>query len=184
MLFDEVITGRRSARRFRSDDVSDELVDGLLRLAVNAPSSMNGQPWEFVVVRDRSKLAELAAIKDRYCPPSKKNFPATMFETAPLAIVICVDESSSNERGLENAIFATSYLMLAAYERGLSTVYLSAQYRKDPGLCQDIRQLFRIPDHISPVSILPLGYPDETPPEKIVRPPRVIREEYNVERSR
>ncbi len=183
MLFDEVITGRRSARRFRIDNVSDDVVDGLLRMAVNAPSSMNGQPWEFLVVRDRRKLTELAAIKDRYCPPSKKKFPATMFETAPLAIVICVDEAASNERGLENAVFATSYLMLAAYERGLSTVYLSAQYQKDPGLCKDIRQLFNIPDHISPVSILPLGYPDETPPQKTVKSPRVIFEEYHVEVS-
>jgi len=174
-----LITERRSIRRFRRDPVSIEMVEQLLQLAVQAPSSMNGQPWEFVIVRDSDKLRALGRIKNHYCPNSKKNYPASMFDTAPLAVVICVNEELANERGVESAIFATAYLQLTAHEQGLGSVYLSADYKKAPGLSEDICRLLSIPKHVKPISILPLGYPDETPSKKELAPVKIFLDSYN-----
>jgi nitroreductase len=175
----ETILGRRSIRRFRSEPIPEALVREILELARHAPSSMNGQPWEFIIVDDHATLTELGAIKDYYCPPAKREFKAEMFTSAPLAIVVCVDTQKSYERDIENGVLATANLMLAAHSLGLGSVYLSAQTAREPRLAQSIRELLRIPEGIAPITIIPLGYPDETPPHKDLQPIRVINGAYN-----
>ncbi len=49
-LFDEVVLGRRSIRGFRGDPVPRALVREVIELAMRAPSSLNTQPWNFIVV--------------------------------------------------------------------------------------------------------------------------------------
>ncbi len=51
----EAIDGRRSARAFRPDPVPRGAVERVLKLAINAPSANNLQPWEFTVVMDKEK---------------------------------------------------------------------------------------------------------------------------------
>ncbi len=181
MKIEEAMVGRRSIRRYRPDPVPDAVVQELLDLVRHAPSSLNGQPWEFVVVQDQTLLAELGAVKDRYCPPTKRDFKATMFDSAPLAVVVCVRRESSHERGVENGVLATAYLMLAAHSRGLGSVYLSAYYAGEPGLSQEIRSLLGIPDDVDPITIIPLGYPDERPPSKPLKSLTIFRNTYGKE---
>ncbi|TYQ02101.1 UNVERIFIED_ORG: nitroreductase [Gordonia westfalica J30] len=50
MQFDDVILGRRSIRGFTPEPVPRELIEGILALAMRAPSSMNTQPWNFYVI--------------------------------------------------------------------------------------------------------------------------------------
>jgi len=56
----EAIARRHSVREFRPDPVSDETLLTLLKAAHQAPSAMNCQPWEFVVVRRPETKAALA----------------------------------------------------------------------------------------------------------------------------
>ena len=46
----DVIRGRKSVRRFKPDPVPREKIEGILSLAIRAPSAINLQPWEFTVV--------------------------------------------------------------------------------------------------------------------------------------
>ena len=55
----ENIFARKSVRKFTSEPVSDKQVETLLRAAMAAPSAKNGQPWRFVVVNDKDKLASM-----------------------------------------------------------------------------------------------------------------------------
>ncbi|MGR8921930.1 MAG: nitroreductase [Gammaproteobacteria bacterium] len=50
MEFDEVVTGRRSIRGFKTDPVPAGLIREIVALATRAPSSMNTQPWYFHAV--------------------------------------------------------------------------------------------------------------------------------------
>ena len=52
MEFDETIKGRRSIRKYKNKDIPDSVIDELLNLARFTPSSMNGQPWYFIVVKE------------------------------------------------------------------------------------------------------------------------------------
>ncbi|MEJ2247827.1 MAG: nitroreductase family protein [Acidobacteriota bacterium] len=61
----DVISSRKSIRRFKPDPVPDEMIDKVLEAARWAPTGENYQPWRFVVVRDqdtRNKISDLAKV--------------------------------------------------------------------------------------------------------------------------
>lgn len=41
---------RRSVRKYRDGKINNESIEKMLRAAMQAPSSGNQQPWEFIVV--------------------------------------------------------------------------------------------------------------------------------------
>ncbi len=61
--FHDLVKSRRSIRGYKKDaDVPEEHIEKMLEIARWAPSGGNGQPWEFIVVRDaetRNKIADL-----------------------------------------------------------------------------------------------------------------------------
>lgn len=169
MNFEQVVRARRTIRKFSDADVSDQLVQTLIECAVHAPSSMDGQPWYFIVVRDRETKMRLAEIKDRHCPPEKRQFPAGFLTKAPILIITCVDPAKSFDRGIENGVLATSHLLLAAANFGLTSVYMSAQKTGSPEVAAEIRALLHIPAHIDPITIVPMGYPAEAAAPKRIK---------------
>jgi nitroreductase len=70
-LYDALLT-TRAMRRFTDEPVDDATIAALLRAAVQAPSGGNIQPYQFLVVTDPDRRAELAAIYlrgwNRYAP--------------------------------------------------------------------------------------------------------------------
>jgi len=169
MNIDETIKGRRSIRRYQGRDIPDSMIRELLELATHAPSSMNGQPWHFIVVRAEKTKKRLVEIKNKYCPVEKQMYQADFLQKAPVIIVVCVDKQNSYDREVENGVLATANLMFGAYSRGLGSVYLSAYRNGEPGISDEIRQALGIPKHILPITLIPLGYPDEIPEPKILR---------------
>ena len=170
MEFDEVVKRRRSIRNFSTADVSDELVKRLIDCALMAPSSMNGQPWRFIVVRSAGTKKRLAETKDRYCPPEKREYPAGFLRDAPVVVVTCVDRARAYDRGTESGVLATGHLLLAAANHGLTGVYMSASKTGTPELAEEIRTILGVPEGIDPVTIVPIGYPGEPAGPKAVIP--------------
>jgi nitroreductase len=170
MEFDQVVRTRRSIRRYSVQPPAESVIAELLELVRWAPSSMNGQPWHFVLVREPATKHKLAALKNRFVPADKRAFPADFLVAAPWIIVICVDRELAHDRELENGLLAAGWLLLAATSRGLGSVYLSAYQPRDPGLERELAALLSLPPQIRPISIVPLGYPAETPAAKTVRP--------------
>jgi nitroreductase len=168
MEIDKTIKGRRSIRKYQSREVPNSTIKELLDLAVQAPSSMNGQPWHFIVIRGEKIKDQIAEIKNRYCPLEKRDYQADFLRKASVLIVVCVDKEKSYDREIENGVLATANLMLGAYSRGLGSVYLSAYRTGQPGISEEIKQLLKIPRNIDPVTLIPLGYPDEIPQAKTV----------------
>ncbi len=69
MQYDEFLKltrKRRSIRKFKPDPVPDEYVEKILEAARWAPSGANGQPWEFIVIKDRETIKKLAEAYARY----------------------------------------------------------------------------------------------------------------------
>jgi nitroreductase len=166
MNLDSAIKGRRSIRKYQPKGVPDPVIADLLDLGRYAPSSMNGQPWYFIIVRDARTKRRLVKIKNKYCPMEKSMYKADFLQDAPVVIVVCVDHERSFNREVENAVLATANILLGAYERGLGSVYMSAYKREDPEVSAEIRRALDIPDGVDPITIIPLGYPDETPEPK------------------
>ncbi len=95
------------------------MIKELLSLAIYAPSSMNGQPWCFIVVRAEKTKEHLVEIKNRYCPAEKQDYKADFLRKAPVVIVVCVDKEKSYEREIENGVLATANLMLWSLQQGV-----------------------------------------------------------------
>ena len=77
----EAILTRRSIRHFTSQPIPDDLVDQILRAAMNAPSAANAQPWHYVVINDRNLLEEVTTFHP----------VAESLHEAPMAILVCGD---------------------------------------------------------------------------------------------
>ncbi|MPM59535.1 NADPH-flavin oxidoreductase [bioreactor metagenome] len=145
------ILKRRSIRKYKNIKVSDEVVEDLLRAAMAAPSAGNEQPWEFVVLRDKEVMKKITEIH----PYSK------MLLNSDVAIVICGDEEKEVFKGywVQDCSAATENILLAAQDMGLGAVWLGVYPIADR--VEKIKELLGLPGNVIPLSIVPVGYPDE-----------------------
>lgn len=166
-----VIARRVSVRSYdASRQISDEVTERLLRAAMAAPTALNLQPWEFIVVKDRATLEALA----------KTNRFGGMIASAPLAIVVCGDTvredgGEPNKWWMLDCSAATENLLLAASAEGLGAVWTAVYPHEDR--IAAVREILGIPDRHVPLCIVPIGHPagpagkpkDKWKPEKIHR---------------
>lgn len=153
----DCINSRRSRRRFTSEKIPDDTIKGLIECAISAPSSMDCQPWHFIIVNDKDKRQKLAGLK------SEDNQEHIL--TAPITILVCVDTEKSSSRYIEDGVTATQNILLAAHDQGFGSVYVTGCKETNPAVAQNIRQILKLPKNILPVTMLPIGYPD--PEEKL-----------------
>lgn len=68
----ELLQNRRSMRAFTDQQVSEEQIDKIIQAACYAPSGMNYQPWEFIVVKDKEVIKQLTflSFEGMKMPPS------------------------------------------------------------------------------------------------------------------
>ncbi len=143
---------RRSVRKYTDENVSEEMMEKLLRAAMRAPSAMNLQPWEFVVVRNRETLDTL----------SKVHQYAKMLQQAPCAVVICGDiRRSKGGFWVQDCSAATQNLLLEAVHLGLGAVWLGLYPREM--LAREVQNLLGLPEHIVPLNMISIGHPAEQP---------------------
>ncbi len=147
----KAILTRRSIRKYTDTAVSDELIRNLLDAGMHSPTARNIQPWHFIVVTDRLILDKLA-LAHPY---------AKMLNQATLAILICGDKKLQETEGyiVQDCSAATQNILLSAHTHGLGAVWLGMFPREER--IQKVSKLLEIPDHILPVSLISIGYPDE-----------------------
>ena len=58
----DAIRARRNVREYADRPIAAGDLDRILEAARRSPSSMNEQPWDFVVVTDRDRLTRLAQV--------------------------------------------------------------------------------------------------------------------------
>ncbi|NTV36200.1 MAG: nitroreductase family protein [Anaerolineaceae bacterium] len=144
----EAIRTRRSIRRFLPQPVPPEMVEQLLRAGMQAPSAHNAQPWQFIVITDRSQLDAIP----------KFHPYAEMLKEAPMAILVCGDERLTKAAGswVLDCSAATQNILLAAHGLGLGAVWVSV-YGAPPRE-EGMRQLTSLPPEVHPHSLIPIGY--------------------------
>ena len=143
----ENIAERKSVRKYLNKSVEEDKIDAMVKAGMAAPSGMDRRPWEFVVVTDRAALDSMAA-KLPY---------AKMLTAAPLAIVVCGDTTLSSYWFLDCSA-ATQNVLLAAEALGLGAVWTAAYPYEDR--IDVVRQNTGLPEHIVPLCVIPIGYPD------------------------
>jgi nitroreductase len=156
------IMNRRSIRRFAEKEIPAAVLRDLLEAVRWAPSWGNSQCWEVIIVKSTARKEELSAIV------TARN-PATLaVKTAPVVLAMCAQTGTSGfYKGSAVSKFgdwfmfdlgvATQNVALAAHSLGLSSVIVGAF---DHERAKDILNL---PAGFEAVTLLPLGYPAQTP---------------------
>ncbi|MBN2246115.1 MAG: nitroreductase family protein [Candidatus Aminicenantes bacterium] len=150
----DVIKKRRSTRRYKADEIPEEVLLRVLEAARLAPSGKNYQPWKFVLVKDKDLKVKLA-----------RAARGQMFiAEAPVIVAACgFPEQSYGRQGNYmkswpiDVTIAIVHLMLQAAEEGLGTCWIGAFEEKE------VKPLLGIPDDVRVLALTPLGYPDESP---------------------
>lgn len=142
------IHNRRSIRKYQDKKVSDKLVQKILAAGMTAPSACNTQPWEFIVISDKTLLEECAKI----------HIHAQMTKDAALAILICGDLDREHKGfWVQDCAAATQNILLAVHDLGLGAVWTGILPQGERA--QKFQELFNLPKNIAPFALIPIGYP-------------------------
>lgn len=147
----QAIKERVSTRKYKKDQVPEESLHRILNAARLAPSGRNGQPWRFIIVRDKEARKKLMEA----CRGQKFVYEA------PVVIVACGYEKYAYKKmgGYWNSLpvdigIALEHLVLAAEAEGLGTCWIGA-FHED-----DVREILKVPEEVKIVALTPLGFPD------------------------
>ncbi len=178
-----VILSRRSIRRYRSEPVPHQIIEGLLQAAIWSPSAHNRQPWRFAVVEtqtQKEQLAQAMGVRLRR-DLTADGVPTEVIEAdagrsysritnSPVLIVLCLsmvdmdvyaDERRNHQEyimAVQSVAMAGQNILLAAHDVGLGACWMCA-----PLFCPDVvKAELKLPDDWQPQALLTLGYPAET----------------------
>jgi nitroreductase len=155
----DAILSRRNVREFAERPVAAEDLGRILEAGRRAPSAMNSQPWDFVVVTERDKLAALAGVW--------RGAWHVAGAPAAIALVAPVVEDGRPRQLLEYDLgHATMAMMVAAADLGIGTGHASVH---DQELA---RSILGHPDDRFCAYLISVGYPAEGPLTPDWRPTR------------
>ncbi len=160
----EAMKNRRSIRKYTDEEVAEDDLCQILEAGRVAPSWVNFQVWEVVIVRDSSMKAKLAATLTDSNPARK----AVM--TAPVVLVACGCKGKSGFHKKEATTILGDWLMfdvalflnnvtLAAHALGYGTVHVGLFDHNTAS------ELLGVPDNVQVVELMPIGRP-AGPPKK------------------
>lgn len=144
----ETMLIRRSIRKYEDRPVEWEKIERILRAGMHAPSALNRQPWEFLVLTDRASRNAISNMS----PFSK------MAAKAPVVILLLANQKrEADERWLPQSMSACCQnILLQIAEEGLGGVWLGIYPVQDR--MENLKKQFNLPKHILPFAAIPLGY--------------------------
>jgi len=148
----DCIRSRHAIRSYDKKDVPNDLIGQIIEAGIHAPSAGNMQPWEFIIVKDKSTKKELAiaALRQRHV------------EEAPVVIVVCANIEKNvyrfHDRGrtlyvIQDTAAAIENILLAANALGLGTCWVGAFEE------EKVKSILDIPENLRPVALLTIGFP-------------------------
>ena len=166
----EAIRARRSIRAYKDRPVEEDKLQKVLDAGRLAPSANNRQDWKFVVVKDAGLREQLAEA----CCNQK------FVGQAPVVIVACTTDDkrvmrSGYQCSAVDLSIAVDHMTLAAVSLGLGSCWIGAFER------EKVSRLLNLPSGVSPVHVLPLGYPAESPS---ARPRKKLEEVVCIDRCK
>jgi len=151
-LFD-AIRARASVRSLEPAEVTDEDLEQILDAGRRAPSGMNVQPLQYVVIRDRATLERLGKVQG-------------FIADASVAIAIVADPGAS-KFWLEDASAAAENMLLAIAALGYGSTWVEGTLLRREDWA---KELLGVPDHLRLIILLPIGKPASTPSQAAKKP--------------
>ena len=175
----QVIGARRDIRRFRPDEVPEELLRTVIEAGHAGPSVGQSQPWRFLVIRDRRTRERAALMADRerlrqaavLTPERAARLLDLQLEgirEAPVGLVVACDRrtpasgvlgrNTFHDADLWSCACAIENMWLTARTQGLGMGWVTLMRPTE------LAGLLGLPDGVETLGWLCLGWPDERPP--------------------
>lgn len=167
-VLDNIAT-RVSVRHYTDEKLTDAQIETLLRAGMAAPSAVNLQPWQFVVVTDSTVAAQMTT--------GRVN---RMYAEAPCLIVVCGEVTTlakphgapadaepverENPNWMIDCSAVCENILLAAHAIGLGGVWTACY--PYPERYEAVKAALGIPEKVMPLAVLPIGHPAEQPAPK------------------
>lgn len=161
------IFNHKSIRKYKSDPISDDILNDILKAAIRASNTGNMQIYSVIVTKDNEQKNKLSGM----------HFNQPMVKQAPVLLTFCADinrfnkwcEARNAEPAYDNflwlynatidATIAAQNAALAAEAHNLGICYLGTTTY----MAEGIIDVLKLPKGVVPVTTLVLGYPDEQP---------------------
>jgi nitroreductase len=138
-VFDAVRTVL-AVRNYRDSPVPQDTVRRIVEAGRLTASSMNGQPWHFIVVENRNTIRELGKLAPT----------GPYVAQASVAVVVAIEKTRF---AVSDASRAIQSMILAAWSEGVGSNWVGFL-----GLTE-VKSLLGIPDELDVVTVVPFGYP-------------------------
>ena len=176
---------RRSIRKYKKQEISQELLDYILKCGIRSSNCGTMQLYSIIVTREEEGKKRLAPL----------HFNQPMVMDCSVVLTVCLDINrfhhwcriNNAEESLRNFLFhniasidatiCTQTMATAAEEKGLGICYLGTVNYNAKG----IAEVLNLPKGVIPVTTLTIGYPDEMPEltERLPMEALVHYEKYN-----
>lgn len=162
----ELIKGRRSVRRWKNLEISNEIIEKLVDAARWAPCSSDRQTCKFLIIQDKKSIEFLG---------NRLAGGVGFAHTATVHILVLVDMRRYRlpfERHIAylDGAAAIENILLMAHSRGLGACWLNWSISESNE--KKVYELFNIPRYMLPISVIAIGYPDiisEPPARKEIK---------------
>ncbi|KYK26241.1 nitroreductase [Euryarchaeota archaeon SM23-78] len=141
----KAIKRRRSYRSYTDKKISKNILKEIIDCARLAPTAINVQPSEFVVITNKEMLKKVADITD---------YGKFIKNAAACIIVLCKE----TKYYLEDGCAATENILIAAESFSIGSCWVAGDKK---AYCKKILELIGAPETYKVVSILSLGYYDK-----------------------
>ena len=190
-IFESLIKGRRSIRRYEAKAVEQRTIDSLLEAGSWAPSAHNRQPWRFAVLTEapaRERLAQRMGDLLRTARLADGDDPADVaadasrsyarITSAPLVIVAFLTmedmdsypdparSAAEHLMAVQGVAMAVNNILLAAHAAGLGACWMCAPLFCSPVVVEAVGA----PEHWQAQALLTLGYPASKGKPAVRRP--------------
>jgi len=144
---------RRSIREYLDKIIPDDAVEMILEAGRWAPSALNRQPWEFLVIKNKEILRDL----------SKNAFYGKHIKTAPLAIAIVGKIKENPKYYIQDTSLVSMNMMLMAWSLGIGTCWTGALKR------DIVKKMLGLDEDDYLLTVLPMGYIKGNVPQPTLR---------------
>jgi nitroreductase len=144
----EAIRNRRSIRRYKNEVIPKDDLETIIDAARLAPTGSNRQPWDFVIVTDKTMIVNFKVSGE-------------WMENAGAVVVVVMDPKS--RWWVEDGAAAIENMLLASTALGYGSCWVEG----DALPYEDrVKSLLGIPSEKRMMALIPIGIPAETPTPK------------------
>ncbi|MCP4650453.1 MAG: nitroreductase family protein [PVC group bacterium] len=141
----EAICKRTSVRKYKQEAVNKDILEKLVDAGRRAPSARAVEPWEFVIVNEKTVLEKLSAVA-----------PNGSFMKDAAAVIAIF--SHQTKYYLEDGCAAIQNILLAVADVGLGACWVAGD-KKD--YVVEVGNMLGVPQEIKLVGLIALGWPAE-----------------------